>query len=90
MKATRAIAVTLAVVAGFALGWRLAGRHLERHKAALFNPNRLRRLAALGYLAGQENPETIRLLRDYIAWEQSTTLRRRARRLVGRMERHLG
>jgi hypothetical protein len=89
VKTTRAVLVTLAIAAGAAVGWRLAGRHLERHKAALFSQSRIRRRAALGYLAGQESAETVRLLRDFIAWEPTAPLRRRAARLARRMELHL-
>lgn len=89
MKATRTIAFSLAATAGFALGWYLAGRHLERHKADLFSADRFRRLVALSYLAGQERVETLHLLRDYIAWEPTAALRKRAERMVRRMEAQL-
>ena len=62
--------LSFSVATGVAVGWRLAGRHLERHKSALFSASRFRaprrRLAACRW---QENPTTVRLLRDYIAWE---------------------
>ena len=43
-------------------------------------------LAALGFLAGQNEVETVRLLRDYLAWERQPMLRRRAEAIVRRME----
>ena len=89
MRTTKAVAFSTALAAGFAVGWFLAGRHLERHKEDLFSPNRFRRLAALSYLAGKTGVETIRLLGDYIAWEPSVALRRRAVRLRRRMELEL-
>ena len=89
MRTTKAVAFSTALVAGLAVGWFLAGRHLERHKEDLFSPNRFRRLAALSYLAGKTGVETIRLLGDYIAWEPSSALRRRAIRLRRRMELEL-
>jgi hypothetical protein len=46
----------------------------------------MRRLAALGYLAGQEGVETARLLRDYLAWERQPMLRRRAEGILKRLE----
>jgi hypothetical protein len=46
----------------------------------------LRRLAALGFLAGQDGVDTVRLLRDYLAWERQPMLRRRAEAIVRRME----
>jgi hypothetical protein len=87
VRATRVLLFTLAAAVGFAGGWRLAGRHLERHKAALFATSRMRRMAALSYLAGQDGPEALQLLRDYIAWEPSPPLRRRAQRVMRRMRR---
>jgi hypothetical protein len=49
----------------------------------------MRRFAALSYLRGQRTPETAKLLEDYIRWEQRPNLRRRARRLLDRVERQL-
>jgi hypothetical protein len=71
---------------GVAAGWVLAQRRLATHRRALFSPRPLRRLAALGYLAGQEDVETVRLLRDYLSWERQPMLRRRAETIVRRME----
>lgn len=90
MKAARVVTVSVAALAGFWIGWRLASRHRERHKAALFHPSRLRRLAALSHLAREESPHTVPLLRDYLAWESSAPLRRRAQRLVRRMQAEPG
>jgi len=89
VKTTKAVAFSLAAVAGFAAGWYLAGRHLTHHREDLFSPNRLRRMAALGYLAGQVRVETVRLLADYIAWEPLAGLRKRAERVRRRMELEL-
>jgi hypothetical protein len=86
VRTGKAVVFSLAALVGLAAGWHLAARHVERHKAALFSPNRFRRLAALSYLAGQESVETIRLLKDYHAWEPSVMLRRRAARMIRRME----
>ena len=46
----------------------------------------MRRLAALGYLAGQAGVETARLLRDYLAWERHPMLRRRAEGILKRLQ----
>ncbi len=89
MKATRTLAFSVSAVAGLIAGWHLASRHVERHQANLFSANRYRRLAALSYLAGQERVETVHLLRDYLAWEPTAALRRRAERMVRRMEAQL-
>jgi hypothetical protein len=49
----------------------------------------LRRLGALGYLAGQTGVDTIRLLRDYLAWERQPVLRRRAQAILRGLESSL-
>ena len=77
------------VAAGMVAGWVLAQRRLELNQRELFSPQPLRRLAALGFLAGQGGVETVRLLRDYLAWERQPVLRRRAGALVRRMEANL-
>jgi hypothetical protein len=48
------------------------------------------RLAALGYIAGlAASVELVHLLRDYVAWEPRSLLRRRAFQIIERMERYL-
>ena len=71
---------------GGTAGWLLAQRRLTYHRRDLFSPRPLRRLAALGFLAGQHEVDTVRLLRDYLAWERQPMLRRRAEAIVRRME----
>lgn len=71
---------------GATAGWVLAQRRLARHRRDLFSARPLRRLAALGFLAGQGDVETVRLLRDYLAWERQPVLRRRAERIVRHLE----
>lgn len=79
------LAVT-AVLAGVVLGWAAAGRWERRSRRDLFHPRPLRRLAALGWLERQPGADTLRLLRDYLAWERAPLLRRRAGQLVRRFE----
>jgi hypothetical protein len=74
------------IVAGAGVGWLLAQQRFSYHRRDLFSPRPLRRLAALGFLAGQDGVETVRLLRDYLAWERQPMLRRRAEAIVRRME----
>jgi hypothetical protein len=74
------------VVLGLTGGWLIAQQRLTYHRRDLFSPRPLRRLAALGFLAGQNQVETFRLLRDYLAWERQPMLRRRAEAIVRRME----
>lgn len=74
---------------GAAAGWMLAQQRLVTHRRALFSPRPLRRMAALGFLAGQNNVDTVRLLRDYLSWERQPILRRRAAAIVRRLEASL-
>ena len=83
---SRSLLFTGGAVVGAAAGWVLAQRRLTFHRQDLFSPRALRRLAALGYLAGQSGVETARLLRDYLAWERQPMLRRRAEEILKRIE----
>ncbi len=83
---SRALVFTGGAVVGAAAGWVLAQRRLTFHRQDLFNPRPMRRLAALGYLAGQAGVETARLLRDYLAWERHPMLRRRAEGILKRLQ----
>lgn len=75
---------------GLVGGWLLGQRQLVRSRNDLFSPQPLRRLSALGFLAGQEAVDTVRLLRDYLSWETQPMLRRRAQSILRRMEATLG
>jgi hypothetical protein len=79
-----------AMTAGLLVGALLAQRSMGRWRSALFSARPLHRLAALGYLRGHPGPEAVRVLRDYLAWEEHPTLRRRAEAIMRRMERKLG
>lgn len=51
----------------------------------------MRRLAALGWLSGQEgSADAVLVLREYLEWEENPVLQRRARRLLARFEHALG
>ena len=88
--ASRGLLVAGGAVVGTAAGWVLAQRRFERHRRDLFHRNPLRRMGALGFLAGQNGLETVRLLRDYLRWESHPMLRRRGTALLQRMERSIG
>src|SRR5688500_15479332 len=63
---------------------------MSRHQRNLFSRNALKRFAALGYVAGlSASVELVHLLRDFVAWEPSSLLRKRAAQILSRMERHL-
>jgi len=77
----------LAVAAAAALGALLVRDQISRHSRDLFSPHPLRRLAALGYLGSlPASVDLVLLLRDFIAWEPRSLLRRRATVLLGRLE----
>lgn len=87
---SRALLFTGGLAAGALTGWVLAQRRFSTHQRDLFSPRPLRRLGALGYLAGQTGVDTIRLLRDYLAWERQPVLRRRAQAILRGLEATLG
>ncbi len=90
MTGPRTRALLAAFVVGTALGAVWAQHSMGKHRRDLFSVHPLRRLSALGYLNGHPSVETVRLLRDYLEWEQHPMLRRRAERIVRRMEGKLG
>jgi hypothetical protein len=60
---------------------------IARHRRDLFSPRPLRRLAALGHMRREPaSVESIRVLRDFLAWEPRPMLRRRAGAILARME----
>jgi len=75
---------------GTAVGALLAQRSMGRHRSDLFSRRPLRRWSALGYLSHRPSVDSVRLLRDYLAWEELPLLLRRARGIVRRMEAKLG
>lgn len=81
--------VTAAFVGGLVVGALVWSLQMRRHRRELFSSNRLRRFAALGFLAGKPSIETAHLLTEYIRWEPLPALRRRAERLLGRMKIYL-
>lgn len=94
MKERRIVRVLglVVVIAGAiaALGTLLVRDQISRHQRNLFDPQPLRRLAALGYLAGHDaSVDIVQLMRDYIAWEPRPLLRRRAVQVLDRMEESL-
>jgi hypothetical protein len=85
---TKALLFGLGV--GATLGVMVAQRSIGRHRRDLFSGRPLRRLSALGYLSAHPSVEAVRLLRDYLAWEQNPMLRRRGDMIIRRMEAKLG
>lgn len=77
----------LAAAAAGALAALVIRDQMSRHRRDLFHARSLRRLAALGHMSGEgASIDSIRLLRDFIAWEPRRMLRERARAILVRME----
>jgi hypothetical protein len=87
---SRGLLLAGGALAGLVVGWRLAQRRLDRHRAALFSPVARRRADALAYMAGARSPEAAQVLREYLVWETEPGLRRRAGVLLRRLEVSLG
>ncbi len=83
-------AMLMALGVGAVVGALLAQHSINTHRRDLFSPHPLRRLSALGYLNGHPSVEAVRLLRDYLSWEEHPMLRRRAEGIIRRMEAKLG
>lgn len=81
--------VTAAFVGGLVVGALVWSSQMRRCRRDLFGPSRIGRLAALGHLSGQPGVETARLLLEYLRWESEPGLRRRAERLLERMQPYL-
>ncbi len=79
----------LGFVGGAACG-ALAWSHLQnQYRRDLFSRHPLRRFAALSYLRIRPSVGTVRLLREYVAWEQKPLLRQRGVSLMRRVESQL-
>ena len=76
-------------VGGLLIGAFLYAQQAHRHAGALFSRSPVRRYHALGYLRGQPSVDTVRLLSDYLDWEQSPHLRRRAQDVLRCVEEDL-
>ena len=89
MKRKTQVVIAAALVGGFVAGAIVWSTQIHRSRRELFSGRPWRRLAALGYLAGRPRLETVRLLTDYVRWEQHAPLRKRGERLLKRMQLQL-
>lgn len=87
---SRALMVLGGTALGVAVGLVASRWWSAQHRSNLYSARPWRRLGALGYLAYQPSVETVRVLRDYLAWERTPWLRRRARMVLTRLEAALG
>ena len=74
---------------GVLVGALVYSQQAHQYSTALFSPSPIRRGLALGYLRGQPSVDTVRLLRDYVAWETNPRLRRRAQDVLRCVEEDL-
>ena len=89
MKRKTQIALAAGFLGGVVAGAIVWSAQIHRSRRELFSRRPWRRLAALGYLAGRPGLDTVRLLTDYVRWEQQATLRTRGEKLLKRMQHHL-
>jgi hypothetical protein len=83
--------VLLTIGAVAAVGALVVRDQMSRHQRNLFSPVALKRFAALGYVSGlPASIDLVQLLRDFVAWEPNSILRKRAAQILLRKERQLG
>lgn len=82
-------AVTAGFLGGLIIGLLVWSAQIRRSRRDLFSGNPVRRLAALGYIGGHPGVDAARLLTEYVSWERRPLLRRRAERLLRRMQAEL-
>ncbi|MDQ3518111.1 MAG: hypothetical protein M3466_06865 [Gemmatimonadota bacterium] len=76
----------IAFASGVLTGLIVWSAQTQRARRDLFSTRRWRRLAALGHIRGRPGLATVQQLRDYVAWEQHSGLRRRGTTILRRME----
>ncbi len=83
--------VVFGIATATVLGALVLRGQIARHRRDLFSSHPLRRMAALSFLARRKEAtiDAVQLLRDFVAIETRPLLRRRARRILARMERRL-
>lgn len=89
MRRSRTVAAAAGFTGGLVLGLIVWSQQTQRSRRDLFSAQPWRRMAALGYIRGQRSPRSVRLLRDYVAWESHPGLRRRGQTILRRMEQSL-
>ena len=82
-------ALAAAFVGGVLAGLVVWSVQMTRCRRDLFSRSPIKRYAALGYLGGHPGVETAQLLGEYVRWESTPLLRKRAEKLLQRMQRRL-
>lgn len=86
MSRRAAWATAVAFTSGVVTGLIVWSAQTQRARHDLFSTRPWRRLAALGHIRGRPGLFTVQQLRDYVAWEQHSGLRRRGTAILRRME----
>jgi len=86
MRASGRRLVAAGFVGGLIAGIVVWSMQMKRCRRDLFSKSPVKRLAALGYLGGRPGIESAQLLTEYVRWESSPMLRRRAERLLARIK----
>jgi hypothetical protein len=86
MKERRSSLFAFGFLAGMASGSLIWSRMQRTYRRNLFSRSPLRRVAALGYLRTKPTVNTAAILREYVAWEPRSVLRRRGARMLKRLE----
>ncbi|MGH7602772.1 MAG: hypothetical protein ACRENK_02100 [Gemmatimonadaceae bacterium] len=86
MMRERASYVAFGFLGGMAAGSFVWSRMQRQYRRNLFSKSPLRRVAALAYLRAQPSVNTATLLREYVAWEPRSVLRRRGVRMLKHLE----
>ena len=87
-KVLRTIGLVLLLVgASLGIGALIMRDQISRHKRNLFSAHAFRRFAALSYLAKLDaSIDLVHTLRDFVAREPRTILRKRGRQILEKME----
>ncbi len=86
MSKQRAGFVAVGFVGGVAAGTLFWSRMQRQYRRNLFSKSPLLRVAALGYLRARPTVNTATILREYVAWEPRSVLRRRGARMLKHLE----
>ena len=82
-------AAALGFTGGLLVGLIVWSQQTQRSRRNLFSKIPLRRMAALGYIRTQRSIRNVRLLRDYIQWEQNPRLKKTGEFVLRTMEQSL-
>ncbi len=82
-------AAAMGFAGGFLVGLIVWSQQTVKSRRNLFSSIPLKRMAALGYLRTQRSVRNVRLLRDYIHWEQHPRLKKTGEYVLRTMEQSL-